>query len=46
MNVADRFVYWLITHTTRRHWHQSFPHRVKVVLNRWMKHRGDPGDAV
>jgi hypothetical protein len=26
--------------------HQSLPHWVKVLLNRWMRRYGDPGDSV
>lgn len=44
MNPADRAIFWLLIHTIPRRWHQWFPHWLKRVLNRWMKHRGDPGD--
>ena len=44
VNPADRAIFWLLIHTIPRRWHQWFPHWLKVLLNRWMKHRGDPGD--
>jgi hypothetical protein len=36
---------WLIYKIPRR-WHQWFPHWFKVLLNPWMRKRGDPGDRV
>jgi hypothetical protein len=41
MNPIDRAIYWFLIHVIPRRWHQHFPHWFKVLLNRWMKHRGD-----
>lgn len=45
MNPIDRLIFWLLLHLISRRMHQRFPHWVKALINRWMKHRGDPGDS-
>lgn len=45
MNAADRFVLWLLVHLIPRRAHYSFPIWLRRLLNRWMRHVGDPGDA-
>jgi hypothetical protein len=46
VNPLDRLIFWLLVHLIPRRAHQHFPRWLKVLLNRWMKHRGDPGERV
>lgn len=41
MNAVDRTIFRFLIWAIPRRWHQRFPHWVKVLLNRWMRHRGD-----
>jgi hypothetical protein len=45
MNPVDRAIYRFLIWAIPRRWHRRFPHWLKAILNRWMKHRGDPGDG-
>lgn len=45
MNRGDRVIRWTLFHAIPRRWHQHFPHWLKVILNRWMRYRGDRGDS-
>jgi hypothetical protein len=44
MNPVDRAIFWFLVTVIPRQWHYWFPRWLKRILNRWMKHRGDPGD--
>jgi hypothetical protein len=44
VNPIDRLIFWLLVRVIPRRAHQHFPHELKVLLNRWMRHRGDPGE--
>lgn len=41
MNPVDRAIFRLILIVLPFWLHRHFPHWVKVLLNRWMKHHGD-----
>jgi len=45
VNPVDRAIFWFLIRVFPRRIHQWLPHWIKLVLNRWMKHRGDPGDG-
>jgi len=44
VNALDRAIFWTLVRVIPRRAHRHFPLWLKHVLNRWMKHRGDPGD--
>ena len=44
MNPADRAILRALLLIPRRFWYGK-PHWFKALFNRWMKHRGDPGDG-